>query len=164
MVAVLAGIITTIVSFPLSARWVVRAATTTLVDIDPREAERRLSNIGLPPNTASDFCLRYSPLSVSVRADFRMSEADFLNWMKAQKWTVVSLKPGRWCWDIPLEHGQSTCIDASVRPVTSHGLDVERAVKRGYCYFWRKPRNEDYTITIIYDLDTQRVHYEHTTY
>lgn len=144
--------------------WLAKASTTTLVGIDGREGEQRLSNLGLPPGSTSDFCLRYSAVGSSPVADFRMSEQDFLAWMKAKQWAVTTLSAGDEFCEIVLEDGRNMSVDLTVLPVRDYEKNAGRTVKRGYCYYWSKPGNEDFTNTIFYDLDEGRVYYTHTSY
>ena len=161
-VAVIAGFVTVVALFIPIMIGVVAASTTMKIDMNPREGERCLSFIGLPANTTSDFCYRRSAVGVAVLADFQMAENDFLRWMQTQKWEAVPFELSTDEWLIPMNGGAVTMANSEVIPVRDYGSDTEVKLRRGYCYFWAMPDNRDYTIKIIYDLDTSRVYVELT--
>src|SRR5436190_6250726 len=97
-----------------------KASTTTLVDMDPREGERRLKPWGLPASTTSDFCYRHSFVGVEVMADFQMSEANFLRWMRTQNWTAVPFQIENDYDFIPVNGGAVGQADSVVYPVRQY--------------------------------------------
>ena len=162
----IAGFIVATASFVPAISCLSKATTTTLIAMDPREGERRLSFVGVPANTTSDFSYRYALVGTTVLADFQMSENDFLNWMNIQQWNPVAFDHGPNEFAIPVENANfpNFHTDDLVYPVREYESRTQRQVKRGYCYYWSMPGNFDNTIKIIYDRDTNRAYVEHTTY
>ena len=142
----------------------VDAATETLIAMDPREGEARLRFVGLPPNTTTDFCYRFSPVGVTILADFNMSEADFLAWMDSRKWKAVEFSFGPNETGIDWTDGAHTYLDMTVYPVRQYESHTPLQVKHGYCFYKSRPDNPDNTVTVIYDLDSGRAYVQHTTY
>jgi len=136
--------------------WLANASTTTLIDMDPHDGEQRISFLGGPPQNTSDFCYRRSAAGVLLMADFNISEADFLIWMKSQKWETVNfdLRAG----DVFIE---GPGIEPLVYPIRTYETQTPLRVKRGYCYyhFEGKPGHTRST-QIIYDLDSGRAYVE----
>lgn len=151
---------------PLFLVSLAKAGTTTLIDLNPREGEKRLSFVGLPKNTTSDFCYRVSVVGTTLLADFQMTEADFLSWMETQNWKAVPFDHGPDERFIPIDLGSKSGFEADsvVYPVRQYESRLPKQVKRGHCFFSSKPNNPDNTIRIIYDRDEKRTYVEHTTY
>lgn len=149
--------------WPLT-RWMATVTTTTHVNLDPRKGEALLEFVGLPSNTTTDFCYRQSWIGATILADFQMSEPNFLSWLKSQGWNPVKfeLAPGSGFIEWPIDGDM--LLSTSVYPVRGYSDYRTVNVERGYCYFFAKEDNPDNTIKIIYDLDSHRVYFEHTTY
>ncbi len=69
-IAAILGLVVATVAFGPAVVLIAKATTTTLIDMDPREGERRLSHYGLPANTTSDFCYRISSHGVTFVGRF----------------------------------------------------------------------------------------------
>jgi hypothetical protein len=156
------GILLFVVLFVPMFGWVAAALTTTLIDVDPRVGERRLEPYGLPPNTTSDFCYRFSLAGITVLADFQMPEADYLAWVKSQGWEPKRFDTKEGNSRAELSDGSS--VDTEVYPVRQFDTPTPKVIKSGWIAYTEDPQNWDNTKTAIYDLDTGRVYFMHTTY
>jgi hypothetical protein len=92
-----------------------------------------------------------------------MSEADFWRWMKIQKWTAVPFQIDNND-SFPVNGGGVGLADSWVFPVRQIEQRTRFKVKRGYCYMWAEPDSPDTTVKVIYDRDSHRAYFEHSTY
>lgn len=137
-------------------------STATRLNAPPRDGESRLAFVHIPPNTTSDFNYRYSLIGVTLLADFKMSEADYLAWMESQ-----DLKPTRF--EIKTDDQGFNGADywgpvVRVLPVRTYSSGTSLQLHRGYRATTSMPNNPDNTTTYIYDLEDGRVYFMHTTY
>jgi hypothetical protein len=84
--------------------------------------------------------------------------------MSAQKWKIVPFNPGDEHYSIPVDGGAVGMASTEVFPVRDFKNRKRLVVKRGYLCFWAKPDTPDNTTQIVFDQDTGRAYYCHTTY
>jgi hypothetical protein len=139
---------------------------TVYIDMPPAKGERLLCDVGLPPGTTEDFCYRFSFIGVTVLADFKMKEADFLRWMDSQGWKAKRFQTnGKDPFaSLDLPDGRRDYEDVSVTPVRLQQASVETIPRQGYVFSTADPDHPDNTKKIVYDLEAGRAYYQHTTY
>jgi len=160
--AIVVGVALILVLFVPVCRLLANATTTTLIGVNPRVGERKLEPYGLPPNTTSDFCYRFSLVGITILADFQMAEADYLAWVNSQGWEPHRFHTqGGDSW---VELPDGLHVTTEVYPVREYDSRTARIVENGWIAYTADPRDWDNTITSIYDLDAERVYFIRTTY
>jgi hypothetical protein len=133
--------------------------TTIKVGVSAEEAKAVLGLYGVPASAASDVSYRTAAYGCPVRIDFVMSESDFLSWMQSQGWT-----PERFTFQEEGEaltfpvRGENWNIHTDVTPIRDWASGTWVVVLDGYCYFRPGPEDFDGSLTIVYDLQTNRVY------
>lgn len=154
---VLTGVVWAIMWYgPLLAAFV-WLTTDLQVGLNGPPADAALAWLDVPPGTASDVCYRRT--YQCVYADFKMSEADFLAWMKSQGWQPKRFTfKEQWesvAWNL---RGENYGIDAMVTPVRELETDKESFVANGYSFADKPCDRAECLWTVIYDVNEQRVY------
>jgi hypothetical protein len=133
--------------------------TTDLqLGLNGAQADAALTWLDVPPGKASD--VSYKRTYQRSYAEFKMSEADFLAWMKSQgrqpkRFTFKEPWAGSVEWKLA---DWSYHEDGMVTPVRDLETDKEKFVLNGYSFADQPCARAECFWTIIYDVDDERVY------
>jgi hypothetical protein len=146
---------------PLMMYAMISVLTIEKMGVGPPDSDRILAKWKVPGGAATDLCY-YRSARLSEYFDFQISEADFLQWMKANGW-----KPQRYAFQNEWEqthwtfNGRPEDAGCDVYPRRGRADEASsHYVLDGYCYHERFIERAEGFITIIYDVKEGRAYVE----
>lgn len=157
---VLTGVVWAVMWFGPLMAGTVWLTTDLKIGLHGPPGDAALAWLSVPPGKAND--VSYKRTYQRYYADFKMSESDFLAWMKAEGW-----QPKRFTFKEPWDsvswnlRGENCSIGSMVTPVREIGTDKETFVLDGYMFADKPCAKAECLWTVIFDVENERVYVDH---